>query len=39
MPTLATDEASLNVDELAQEPQPEAFKTAYLNPLRDSTKE
>ena len=30
MPTLATDETSLNVDELAQDPQPGAIKTAYL---------
>lgn len=39
MPTLATDETSLNFDELPQDAQPEAFKTAYLKHCFNTAKD
>jgi len=39
MPTLATDETSLNFDKLAQDTQPEAFKTAYLQHCFNAAKD
>lgn len=39
MPTSATDEASLKFDELTQDKQPEAFKTAYLKHCFNAAKD
>lgn len=39
MPTTATAETSLNFDKLAQDTQPEAFKTAYLQHCFNAAKD
>lgn len=39
MPTLASDKTSLNFDELPQNPQLEAFKTAYLKHCFNTAKD
>ncbi|WP_218573559.1 hypothetical protein [Rheinheimera lutimaris] len=39
MPTSASDKTSLNFDELQQNPQSEACKTAYLNQCFNAAKD
>ena len=39
MPTLVIGETSLNLDELPQDAQPEAFKTAYLKHCFNAAKD